>query len=291
VLSLEFLLKGVAAPLVVAFAVTLLSMRLTKGRRGVAAFGLLAGQALGMALAVWGQAGWFPDRNSEWVPWATMGAAVVGPMIVASGLAGLERWLLAGLASLAAAALIVPTWEDLWPSRPISMLAVTGALTLLSRGIDGVVRRSPPRLVVLEMTLTALVAAMLIAASLSLTLSQSVLVAIAALAGASLALLIRPDDTAVRGLALPYAVAVGGYCYVSAIELPPPAPMLLGLLFLPMAPLVLWPISIGPVSRKSVWTRWCLGIVVLLGYLLAFGAWTWNSTESTSGDEYQLGQL
>jgi hypothetical protein len=287
--SPEFLLKGVAAPLLIAFAATLVSMRLSAGLRGVAAFGLFAGQAAGLALAVWGQKDWLPDRNSEWVPWTTLGAAVIGPMVVASGLASLERWLLAGLASLAAAALIVPTWPDLWPTRWVSMLAVTAAFTLLARGIDAVASRCPLRLVIASMSLTAWVAAMLIAASLSFTLAQSVVVTAAALAGASAALLFRPDERAVRAVALPYAVGIGGFCYVSAIELLPPAPMLIGLLFVPPAPLVLWLIATGPLAQKRPRVRWSVGLAVVVIYLLAVGAWTWSSTEST-GDEYAFVQ-
>jgi len=201
VLSQEFLLKGVAAPVLAGFAATLVSMRLSTGRRGVAAFGLIVGQAIGTALAVWGRDDWFPDRNLESVPWTTAGAALIGPVLVANGVTALERWLLAGLASLAAATLIVPTWPDLWPSRPVSILAVTSAMSLLTCGLDGVSRRAPSRLVAFAMALTALIAAMLIAASLSLKLGEMALTTAASLAGVAGALFLRPDEAAVRGLA------------------------------------------------------------------------------------------
>jgi hypothetical protein len=279
VLSSEVLLKGVAAPLLVAFAATLVSMRLSAGRRGVGAIGLIAGQVLGTALAVWGQADWFPDRNLEWVPWVTVGAAIVGPMVVAMGLASVERWLLTALASLAAAALIVPPWPDLWPSRPYSMLAVVGSFLLLARGVDGIARRTPPRLLAIAIACTALLAPMLIAALVSLKLSEAALVTAASLVGALAALFIRPDESAVRGLALPYAIAVGGWCYVSAIELPPPEPPVIELLVAPLAPLILWLVSVGPLAAKSLRLRWAIGLVLVLGYLAAIGTWTLSGLE------------
>jgi len=287
VFSPEFLLKGVAAPFLTGLAATLLARRLFSGRRGIAASGMAIAEAVGIGLLLWAQAAWLPTRNLHWVPWVAFGGALLGPVLVAGGLSHIERWLLAAFASLAASTLLVPSWPDLWPSRPVSLLSLTAALTVLARGVDGVGRRSPPRLVSISLATTALVAAMLIAASVSLKLGESALMTAAALSGPVAALLIRPDEAAVRGLALPYALAVGGWCYVCAIELPAPTPPLLALLFVPFAPLVLGLISAGPLSRQSLRTRWAVGLLLLAGYLSGVGAWAWMSTE-TSDDEYGL---
>ncbi|QDT54176.1 hypothetical protein Pan44_22030 [Caulifigura coniformis] len=283
--SSEFLLKGVAAPFLTAFATILLSSRLFSGRRGMAAAGFAIAQALGAGWLLWGQDVWLPSRNLHWVPWCAVGGALLGPVLVAGGLARFERWLLAAFAALATAALLVPTWPDLWPSRTVSMMSFTAALTVLARGVDGVGRRNPPRLVSLSMAATALVAAMLIAACVSLKLGESALVTAAALAGSAAAVLIRPDETAVRGLALPYALAVGGWCYVCAIELPSPTPPLVALLFVPLAPLMLALVAAGPLANRSLTTRWIAGLLLVAGYLVGVGAWAWTSTE-TSDDEY-----
>jgi hypothetical protein len=281
VLTQAFLLRGVAAPLLAGFAATLLAGRVSKGRRGVGATGLVIGQLLGVVLAGWGQSDWFPDRNLEWVSWATVGAAAIGPSLAAGGITAFERWILSAAAALAAAALIVPDWPELWPPRSWSILGVTAAMTSVVRGADGVTRRAPPGLVAVSMTLTAMASAALIAASLSLKLGESAFILGSSLCGAAAALVLRPDESAVRGLALPYAIAVGGWCYVSAIELPPPAPPLIGLLFVPCAPLVLWLVSLGPLARRNGRVRWSVGLLLVLAYLAAVGAWTWMSTEST----------
>jgi hypothetical protein len=136
--------------------------------------------------------------------------------------------------------------------------------------------------------LTAVLAAVLIAATLSLKLGESAFITAAALAGASLALLIRPSEAAMRGVALPYAVGVGGWCYVGAIELPPPAAPLVPLVFIPLAPLVLWTVSTGPLSRRSVRTRSIVGILLVLGFVTVVGGWAWSSGGS-SGDDYVQG--
>jgi hypothetical protein len=160
-------------------------------------------------------------------------------------------------------------------------------MLVVARGVEGLSRRSPPRLMAMAMSLTAVVAAMLIAATLSLKLGESALVTAASLAGASLALLIRPSEEAARGVALPYAVGVLGWCYVGAIELPPPSPPLVALIFIPLAPLALWAVSVGPVSRMSLRMRCVVGSLLVVGYLAAVGGWTWSSGAPAGGDYVQ----
>jgi hypothetical protein len=201
---------------------------------------------------------------------------------VAGGLVSAERWLLVMLAALGGAAFLVPTWPDLWPSRPLSMAGFVVAATLVARGTDGVTRRNSPRLVTLTMAAVSLLTAMLIAASFSLSLGEAALTTAAAISGTAAAILIRPDEAAVRGLSLPFALTVGGWCYVTAIE---PAPPLVSLLFLPAAPLVLWLTAIGPLSRLSTRPRLVVSTLLLAAYLAAIGAWTWFSTEHVA-DEY-----
>ncbi len=283
--STEYLLKGVAAPAVTAFAATLLFSWLFSGRRAVAAAAFALGQAVGLGLAVWGSANWFPSRNLHWPPWLAVVSAVVGPIIVAGGLAFLERWLLALLAALATAALIVPDWPELWPARPISMAAVTAALACIARGAESVARRQPARLMGLTVCITAVAASALIAASLSFRLGESALTTASALTGVALALLIRPDESAIRGLALPYAIGVGAWCYVAAIELPPPEPPIWGLMLIPAVPLTLWLTACGPPARMTAGRRSLASVVVVLASLAAIGTWVWFSTEQEA-DEY-----
>jgi hypothetical protein len=135
---------------------------------------------------------------------------------------------------------------------------------------------------------TAVVAAVVIAATLSLKLGESALTTAAALAGAALALFLRPTEEALRGLALPTAIALGGWCYVGAIELPPPAPPLVALLFIPPAPLVLWAVSFAPFSRMQPHLRWVIGSLLFVGSLAAIAGWAWT-TGGPAGDDFLQG--
>lgn len=289
-LSNEFLLKGVATPALAGFAATLIFFRLTPGRRWVATIAFAVAQMLGTALAVWGNADWFPSRNLHWVPWVAVASAAIGPIAVASGLASIERWVLVGFASLAAAAVMVPDWPELWPARPVSIISVVAAMTCIARGTDAVTRRQPPRLVVLTMVGAALTAVALIAASLSLKLGESSLITAAALSGVGAALMIRPDESAIRGLTLSYALGVGGWCYVTAIEPTPPEQPLWALLFIPAAPLVLWLTAFGPLVTRSNRIRWMASTLLVAAYLAGVGAWTWFSTELETEDYTQASQ-
>lgn len=277
-----FLLKGVAAPALAAFAAAFILGRRSASSRGVAATAYAFGQALGIGLALDGTGQWLPTRNLQWTPWLGVAAAAIGPALVAAGVVALERWLLAILAALGAAALLVPNWPELSPPRPVSMASFVLAVTLIARGTDAVTRRTSPRLVMLTLSGVSLLAAMLIAASLSLSLGEAALTTAAALSGTVAALWIRPDEAAVRGLSLPFAIVAGGWCYVTAIELPPPTPPLVALLFLPATPLVLWLTAVGPLSRLSARGRLLASTALVLAYLSGIGTWTWFSTEHES---------
>ncbi|HUQ69972.1 MAG TPA: hypothetical protein VM165_10640 [Planctomycetaceae bacterium] len=281
--SLDFLLKGVAAPAGAACVVALLLRRICSGTRGIGAVAYAAGQLLGTAWMLSGSGEWLPSRNLQWVPWVGVAAAMIGPTVVATGLATIERWLLTFLASVAAAVVLVPQWPDLWPPRWLSVALFALAATVVARLLDGLIRRSSPRVIALLMASGSIVAAMLIAVSLSLSVAEAALTTSAALMGTAVAMSFRSDEQAVRGLCLPYTLAVGGWCYVSAIESPPPAPPLVGLLFLPAAPLVIWFTAVGPVSRCSTRRRLIVDVLLWMTTAAAISAWVWFGTEG--GDE------
>lgn len=278
-LSSDFLLKGVAAPALAAFVATLVLFRLFAGRRASGAVAFAVALTLGTVLTHSSGASWFPSRNLHWVPWVAVLSAIVSPIVVAGGLAGIERWLLAALATLGAAALLVPDWPELSPSRPVSITGFVLAMTVIARGLDGVARRLPPRLVVIAMWGTSLAAAGAIAIAFSLKIGESELMTSASLFGVTAAILIRPDEMAVRGLALTFALAVGGWCYVVAVEPAPPTPPIWALLPISAAPLVLWMTAIGPLARKGAAVRWVVSTVLVVGVLGALVAWAHFSTE------------
>ena len=278
--SLAFLLKGVAAPAGAAFVAALLLRRIGLGSRGIGALAYAAGQVLGTAWLLSESGDWLPARNLQWVPWVGVVAATIGPSIVAPGLATVERWLLAAFAAAAGAFVLVPMWPDLLPPRAMSITLFAVVTTVIVRLLDGLVHHSSPRMIAWMMAGGSILAALLIAAALSLSVGEAALTTAAALTGTAAAMSFRSDEPMVRGLGLPYTLAVGGWCYVSAIEPPPPAPPLVGLLFLPAAPLVLWFTAIGPVSRWTTRRRLTVAWLLWLACVAALSAWTWFGTNS-----------
>jgi hypothetical protein len=279
-----FLLKGVAAPGIAALVATFVAGRADAGRAS-AAIGFAIAQLLGLWLTHEPETPWIPGRNLNWAPWACLGAGILGPTFAAAGLRRADRWSLALFVALAAAAVFVPGWPDLVPARPTSIALVTLGLMVLTVATGGLSHRVPSRLLALTLAVTALLVSALIAASLSLRLGEASLVTTAALSGALLGESLRPDSASLKALALPFAVGIGGWCYMAAIEQPPPAAPLYGLLAVAFAPLILWTIAIGPLSRSSPGKRWTIGLLLFAIWLAATGAWTWFSTETT-GDEY-----
>lgn len=270
-----FLLQGVVAPAVAAFVVALLVQRVFHGSRGVGAAGYAVGQALGTVLLIDVAGEWAPSRNLQWVPWMGVAAAAIGPTVVATGLAAVERWILTVFAATVAAVVLVPRWPDLWPPRLISLILFVLAASTVARLTEGVAQRTSPRLMVLSIAGVSLLAAILIAASFSLSVGEAALTTAAALTGTAAALSCRPDETAVRGLCLPYVLVVGGWCYVTAIE---PSPPLVAFLFLPASLLVFWLAAVGPLSRWTARRRLIACVLFLLTYLAGISAWAWSTT-------------
>jgi hypothetical protein len=284
VFSLPFLLKGVCAPAVAAFIAALLWRRLGGGARGRGAVAYLVGQVVGTAWMLSDSGEGMPGRNWQWVPWVGVAAAMIGPTVVAPGLATIERWLLALFAAAAAATVFVPAWPDLWPPRMLSMAAFTLATANIARLTDGLTQRTSPRLMALAISAASLVAALLISAAFSLRIGEAALTTAAAFGGTALALLIWPDESAVRGLCLPFALTGCGWCYVTAIE---PSPPLVAILFLPATLLVPWLVAIGPTARWNPTRRWLAAALLFAAALIGVAAWVWFSTED-GGDEYAV---
>ncbi len=280
--STTFLFQGVIAPAVAAYVVALVLMRLSRGSRGVGAAAYAVGQILGTAWFLYGTGDWLPTRNLQWVPWVGLAAAAVGPTVIATGLTTIERWILVLLTSLFAAFVLVPQWPDLWPPRPVSIALFVVTTFMVHRLTDHLTQRTPPRMIVLSMAATSLGAALLIAATFSLSVGESALMTAAALSGTAVALLFQDNALAVRGLCLPFVLTVSGWCYVAAIE---PTPPLFPLLFLPAVPLVLWFTAVGPVSRWTSRARWITAALLLACTLVGFGAWTWFRADH-GDDEY-----
>ena len=135
------------------------------------------------------------------------------------------------------------------PTRLYYIAGFAVGTTLLSMLLEPLSRRPAGSLLMCVLTVSTLVVSLALAYFLSERFGMTSLVAAAALAGGGLGAL-RWSINAVRGLIPLYSILVGGLVlvgYVDSVQSFPSHAMLL----LPGAPLALWSITAGPLSR---WT-------------------------------------
>jgi hypothetical protein len=231
-----------------------------------------------------------PTRHWHWLPYLAAGAAAIGGLTLGGGVTWPERIVAYALLALVAAWLLVPTWEELQPPRPylIGLLAayfavLAALLAMLPARLQGATVAAP-------LTASATGVALLVTAEVSMLYGQLVAVAVAALAGCTVATLrtrsvsehtlapsasegspLPPLATSLRGLAPVYAVLVGGLAFVGAIE---PTPPLWHIMLAPAAPLALWLFAAGPLGRlpgKWATAAQIAAVLVPLALALALG--------------------
>lgn len=268
--ALLMLAKGIAAPAAISLAAALVLSRLSGDtwRRYAAAVAFAAGYCAGFALIrPWDEL--LPARHWQWTFYLAPAAAAVGPISAAAGVHRIERWLLLALAAIVAASLLVPSWDNLEPSRTAWVPMLAGYLFLLAAAMAPLASFLAPRKVLGWLTLSAAGTAALVTASVSLTYGQAAGVAAAALVGCSLALFFSADADHVRGLAAAYAIIVGAWAFVGCIDPPVPVP---ALLLAPAAPLALWCCAWGPLAKlRGGGAIAAQGAAV--GMVLAVAAW------------------
>ncbi len=215
-----------------------------------------------------------PTRHFHWPFHLALVGAVLGPLAAAAeskrGFAW--RWHLLG--AIAAALVLVPTYKSLSPGRWVQAPLLAAYLFLLAAGLTPLFRRMSDATLVGLLSLSALTVAALTAPLVSLGFGTGALTAAAALAGccAALWLVKRPEASA--GLAVSYALVVGGWAYIAARQ---SSPWLWETMAAAAAPLALWVLAAGGASPKP--GRWkevaeCSVVGTVLGAAVAWGWWT-----------------
>jgi len=207
-------------------------------------------------------------RHWHWLPYLAAVAMVLGPLALANGIHPAERGIVQLLLALLAAWLLVPTWPDLQPSRPVYIAFLTGYLLLLSILLDLLISRLPGPLLLVQLALVAIGIAILLAVFSSLKFGQIAGIAAAALAGCAGAAAWCRSACNARGLVLGFVVILGGSAFVGYLDHQPP---LTGLLLVPAAPLALWICLWGPLRRqRSSVAAATQTTVVLVPIIVAF---------------------
>lgn len=253
---LKALALGVLAPAAVALALVWLLGRSWLARaadRGVLALAVAVACLAGCALLP-GVTRLNPDRHYHWLPYIGLLAAVVGSLPPRAGALGVARWLLVALAAVAAAWRLVPVWDDLWPPHAVSIALLAGYFLLLTALLDALPNRlCGPALPGILAMVAGMLMLVLMVAAVSARFAQLGGVLVGAFAGCWIGGLVAklPSTgtklpSADKGLFPLLAMLVGGLAYVGCIDKDPELP---ALLLLPAAPLGLWLLAIGPLSK------------------------------------------
>jgi hypothetical protein len=237
------LVNASLAPALVSVLLLLLLRRLSSPSGAGHFVGLAIAAAYLAGYAVWRHndpLAFAPARNwptGNWTLFLAPFAALVGQ--AAGSEHGRASWRLAlGLfASLAAAWLLVPSWESLWPPRVICVPLLAAYFVALAWLVDRLADRIPASVLLGTLTLAAGGLSLAVTAMSSLSYGQLLAVAAAALAGCALVAAFAKTVATVRGLGLVYAILIGGWAFVAASY---PIPPKYGYLLVPTAPLLLW---------------------------------------------------
>jgi hypothetical protein len=189
-----------------------------------------------------------PSEYVEWIPYLGLLAALAAGLTLANGVLRWERWVAIYLVSFAAALLIVPTWPELAPARPIQIAVLAIGMTTLAALLLPLPERLPGAVVPSWLLVAAAATSGLILLEQSETVGRPAALPAGALAGCIAAATIVKSPVAWSGLIFPYAVVAGGYAYLGAIY---PVTPLWSLLIMPIAPLALWISVVGPWAQTS----------------------------------------
>jgi hypothetical protein len=188
-----------------------------------------------------------PSQFWQWIPILGLFAAFVTGLTRASGVLRSERWLAVYVFAVVSAWLLVPHWPELMPAWPVQVAMVATSFIALAALLMPLVERLPGRAFPFWLMFAAATTSCLVMAEVSETFGELAALPAGALAGCGLAALMRRDDEIDwRGIALPYAVVVGGWAYVGAIY---PTTPIWPLIAAPAAPLALWLCVSRPVAR------------------------------------------
>lgn len=271
--ALEIVGAGVIVPAVIALGAACVLYRVLPAELATryaapVAFALAYGVGY-VLLPSWAEL--VPTRHWQWTAYLAIGAAAAGAIASSSGLLAWERWLLLATAALVSAWMLVPTWASLQPPRTVWIAMLTGYLFLLATLLTPLLAHFTPRTMLAYLALTAVGAAVLIAALVSVSYGRAAGLAAAALAGCWGAAFLSAKAVPSTGLALGFAVLVGGWAYVGCIE---PQRPLLALLLVPAAPLALWCCISGPLARQrglvaiAIQTALVLAVLIVAAVIL-----------------------
>jgi hypothetical protein len=264
-LLLESVVLPAIASILVAFAV-LGGIRGEAGRRYAGALALAIGFA--SAYAILEPAAWRPTMYWHWLPWVAFGGAIVGPVMLATGLRLSERCALVVVLAVISAWFLVPTRANLEPSRGTYIAIYTASATVVWALLDLLAPRVSGAALCAALSLTLLSGGALVASLVSLRFGLLGVAASAALSGGFITSFRQQDSAIVRGLLPAQTVLLGGVMLAAQVNVGLPLP---SLVLISIAPLAMWTCEAGPLSKLR--GRWAYFVRIGAVSLPLAAAW------------------
>lgn len=258
--SITDLLYGILAPAALAGALFVLLGRGLPSdiaKRFAATAGLAAGFCLGYGLLELGP--WIPETHWHWLPAAVVATLAAGPVARAGGVSWLERSLLYVLLAAVTGWFLIPTWNDLEPSRTTLLAGWCGYVVLVSLLLEALCSRATGGGLPLVLILTLLAAAVVLALSGSLRFAQIAGAGMGAMLGIGVTLVWSGTKDGLRGGMLAFTVFAAGALLIGRLNSFSDVPWA-SYLLVPVAPLALWLSVTGPLGKVTGWKRWLLQI-------------------------------
>jgi hypothetical protein len=222
-----------------------------------------------------------PSQIWEWIPYLGLLAAFITGLTRASGTLRGERWVAIYVVSLVAALLIVPTWPELSPPRPIQVAVMAAGMAALTAVLFPLSRRLPGATFPWWLMVAAATTSLLIMLEQSETFGWPAALPAGALAGCIAAALVTKGPVDWGGLAFPYAVVAVGYAYLGSVY---PIPPLWMLLIVPIAPITLWICTVGRWAQVHGIRAFILQAVCVLTPIIVLAATL--ISRSAGGDKW-----
>jgi len=265
---------GCLAPALVAGAVVWALHRKSLGAAG-SRFGASAALAAGFFLGyrLLSLSPWMPEAHWQWLPYAVLLAAVVGPIVTAPRGSWPVRIGSCAIVAIAAAWFLVPAWEKLEPSRLVYLIGWVVYVTSLTALLSPLTSRFPGPLLPVVLAATLLAGGMVLFLADILRFAWIGVAGAGAMAGIATVAAFDKRTDAIAGVTLPFAVLLAGALLVGRLNSFSDVPWV-SYLLVPLAPLLLWVGTRGRLStltgaRRAVVCAVLPGLPLAIALLLA----------------------
>ena len=212
-----------------------------------------------------------PATHWHFLPYALVAATVLGPVACAQGVTMIERIVVYCVVACVIAWVLVPSWDDLVPSRHVYMLGMVIYIVVLASGLHRLTQRQHGPQLPLMFWLTLSVAAVILILSGSVRFAQIALALAAASFGHALFAMIDRDNHS-RGLELFFAVAVVSLMCIGHVNSFTQIPMFVFWL-VPAAPLATLLGAVYPCSRCTGIAKYAVQWLPVIGTLAVAVCW------------------